>query len=87
MQTFGQLSPHSGERLHSSDDEAASNDRLGEGFRMPAITGCASGHGAGVRKPPMHEPAGCGGGLWGFEFLLCCGDGETGSALAWAGTC
>jgi hypothetical protein len=33
-------------------------DRNGEGFRMPAITGLASGHGAGVRKPPMHEPAG-----------------------------
>ena len=32
--------------------------RHGEGFRMPAITGLASGHGAGVRKPPMHEPAG-----------------------------
>ena len=31
---------------------------LGEGFRMPAIAGRASGHGAGVRKPPKHEPAG-----------------------------
>ena len=25
---------------------------------MPAIAGRASGHGAGVRKPPKHEPAG-----------------------------
>jgi hypothetical protein len=32
--------------------------RSGEGFRMPAIAGRASGHWAGVRKPPMHEPAG-----------------------------
>jgi hypothetical protein len=32
--------------------------RDGEGFRMPAIAGRASGHGAGVRKPPKHEPAG-----------------------------
>jgi two-component system CheB/CheR fusion protein len=31
---------------------------IGEGFRTPAIAGRASGHGAGVRKPPMHEPAG-----------------------------
>ena len=46
------------ERLHSIDDQAAWNDRYGEGFRMPAIAGRASGHGAGVRKPPKHEPAG-----------------------------
>jgi predicted MFS family arabinose efflux permease len=34
------------------------NDKIGEGFRTPAIAGGASGHGAGVRKPPKHEPAG-----------------------------
>jgi hypothetical protein len=31
---------------------------FGEGFRMPANSGCAARHMAGVRKPPMHEPAG-----------------------------
>ena len=39
MQTFGQLSPHSGERLHSSDDEAASNDRLGRRAEWPRLAG------------------------------------------------
>jgi hypothetical protein len=53
-----QLPPQLGERLLSSDGQAPWNDSHGEGFRMPAITGLASGHGVGVRKPPMHEPAG-----------------------------
>jgi hypothetical protein len=38
--------------------QPAMKDRFGEGFRMPAIAGRASGDGAGVRKPPKHEPAG-----------------------------
>ena len=33
--------------------------RFGEGFRTPAIQAVVW-HGAGVRKPPMHEPAGHG---------------------------
>ena len=36
---------------------------------------------------PCTNPRGCGDGLWGFEVLLCCGDGETGWALELAGTC
>jgi hypothetical protein len=35
------------------------DDRVGEGFRTPAIQAVVW-HGAGVRKPPMHEPAGHG---------------------------
>jgi hypothetical protein len=35
------------------------HDRHGEGFRTPAIQAVVW-HGAGVRKPPMHEPAGHG---------------------------
>jgi hypothetical protein len=32
---------------------------LGEGFRMPS----------GVRKPPKHNPQGCGDGIWVFRVL------------------
>jgi hypothetical protein len=39
----------------------------GEGFRMPAVTGRASGHEAGVRKLPKHEPRVTRAPLWGFE--------------------
>jgi hypothetical protein len=41
-------------------------DGNGEGFRTPAIQAVVW-HGAGVRKPPMHEPAGARVMLWGFE--------------------
>jgi hypothetical protein len=34
-----------GERLHSSDDEVAWNDRHGEGFRTPANAGARLGTG------------------------------------------
>ena len=69
----------------SSNDRLS--DRLGEGFRMPAITGRASGHGPAYGNRPCTNPQGCGDGLWGFEVLLCCGDGETGCELESAGTC
>ena len=36
-----------------------SNDRYCEGLRMPAHEGGAARTGAGVRKPPMEETAGC----------------------------
>jgi hypothetical protein len=50
--TSDQLPPHLAERLHSSDDEAAWNDRDGEGFRMPA--GGAERLGVGRRTETAH---------------------------------
>ncbi len=46
------------EQLHDLTWRPGVDVRYGEGFRTPAIAGRASGHGAGVRKPPKHEPAG-----------------------------
>ena len=44
---------------------------------MPAIAGRAFGYGAGVQKPPKHEPA----GLRRWSMGIGCGDGGTGWAL------
>ena len=60
---------------------------------MVKVFGCRpsqvwrQGMGPAYGNRPCTNPRGCGDGLWGFEVLLCCGDGETGSALASAGTC
>jgi hypothetical protein len=42
---------------------------FGEGFRTPAMQAVVS-HEAGVRKPPMHEPAGRGRGYGDLRNLL-----------------
>ena len=60
-------------------------DRDGEGFRAPAITGRAEGHGAGVRKPPKHEPAGCDESLWRFRALMARDESGAGVAMLSAG--
>jgi hypothetical protein len=60
---------------------------------MVKVFGCRpsqvwrQGMGPAYGNRPCTNPRGCGDGLWGFEVLLCCGDGETGSVLASAGTC
>jgi hypothetical protein len=49
---------------------ALSDDRFGEGFRMPAVHDYPRALRAGVRKPPRKEPAGRWAGgcrLWGFD--------------------
>ena len=62
------------------DDKAWRNGRDGEGFRTPAIQ-AAGWHWAGVRKPPMHEPAGrvrCYGDLRNLLFRRGWRDGRCG---------
>jgi hypothetical protein len=39
---------------------------------------------SGVGKPPKHEPAGCGDGLWGFRILRGWGGCAAGSIQALA---
>ena len=53
-----------GASSHIAEQDDVHND---EGFRVPA----------GVRKPPMQEPAGHSRSLWGFRFSADVGDGVT----------